>query len=127
MNLFQFNVEALPHMVAYIPNKEMYSTLIGTFDLESIKDYLGKVVAGRVPFNNIPKSKIVIDSKVRCQDIVDAVDSNSNEEDDIMKEILAERQKQEDAANKLKEDEAKNNKKKRKGKKKKKKAKKSDL
>ena len=117
---FQINIDSLPTAIIYIPAKDIYTIMIGTFDSDSINSFMNKVINGRVAMQNITKDKFKLESK-DCSLIKEEI--IQDEDDDVLKEMLAEIAKKEEEERLAKEQEAKN----KKNKKKKKNNKKEDL
>ena len=117
---FNLGIDSLPNAIVYFPTKDLYSTLIGTFDQESINMFLDMSMKGKISMNTLttPKDKMFNIKNKDCSLVKEEV-LHENDDDDIMKEILEERKKQEEEERirKVKKDK----------KKKKKKNKKSDL
>lgn len=89
-SLFNINSASLPNLVAYVPSRDVYAGLVGTFDLENVEDFVDKVIKGKANFYKIQKQNIKIDY-VKCEEIKEI---NENlEEDEILKEILEEERK----------------------------------
>jgi hypothetical protein len=117
---FNISVDSLPNALVYIPSKEVYTSMIGTFDKESIDSFLSTVIQGRISMQSATKEKFKFNEK-DCSSMIE-MQIIETDDDDIMKEIMEERRKQEEEEAKQRresEDKKKN--------KKKKKKKKSDL
>lgn len=117
---FGISVDTLPTALIYVPLKEVYISLISTFDKESIDGFLDRAMQGKVSMQSATKSRFEFKEK-NCSLIQEEV-IVEQEDDEIMKEIMEERRKKELEDGKKKEEE----KSKKKGKKKKK-NKKEDL
>lgn len=118
---FNINVDSLPNAIIYVPTKDVYTSLIGTFDEESINSFMSRVINGKVSMQSTTKDKFKVTTK-DCSTIQEEVVASSDD-DDIMREMMEEIQRKQEQQ-KI-EDEEKS--KKKKNKKKKKKSKKSDL
>jgi len=116
--LFNVNSASLPNIIAYIPSRDVYTGLVGTFDLENIEEFVGNVIRGKANFYRISKDQIKMPD-VKCEEIRDITENL--EEDEILKEILEEERKKKEELDKQRELEAGASKGKKKGKKKKKK------
>lgn len=112
---FNLGVDSLPNAIVYIPSKEIYTTMIGTFDKESIDSFINRVARGKVSMQNINKESFKFQDR-DCSLIVEESFA-STDDDDIMKEMMEEIRRKEEEEEKLKND----SKQKKKGKKKKKK------
>jgi hypothetical protein len=110
----------LPNVVLYIPQKDLFANLIGTFEPENIILFIDRAIKGKVPVNTVGKISI---TNRRCEDIQERP-QETFEDDDIMKEMMEERRRMEEEQAKAKalENEGKSKKKK-----KKKKVEKEDL
>lgn len=116
---FNVNSASLPNLIAYIPSREVYTTLVGTFDLENIDNFLDKVIKGKTNFYKIKKDLIKLQD-IKCEDLKEIAENL--EEDEILKEILEEERKKREEQQRQRELEEGG-----KGKKKGKKKKKKDL
>lgn len=115
------NLESLPSLAVYIPSKKIYSTLVGTFDLENIMSYIQNVINGKTSLYNLDPNSIAI-KDIKCEELKEEV-QESTEDDEILREIIEEERKKREEYEKEREADMK-----KKGKKnKKKKGKKSDL
>ena len=103
------NVESLPNLVVYVPHKELYANLIGTFDYENILFFLENTLKGRVPLNSLNKNELTL-KDIKCEDIKEKVDENL-EEDEILKEIIEEERKKREQFEKEREEQKKSKKK----------------
>ena len=87
------NTESLPNLVVYVPSKDLYASLIGTFDDETINGFLDKVVQGRVNLVSIEKIKMELMEK-KCEEIKEmAAYVEDSEDDEILREIIEEEKK----------------------------------
>jgi hypothetical protein len=77
--------------LVYVPAKNLFTTLIGTFDEDTINHFLNKVVNGKASMQNLDKSKMILEEK-RCEDIKEII-SEFDEDDELMKEIIEEEKK----------------------------------
>jgi hypothetical protein len=111
------NVESLPNLIVYVPSKNLYTSLIGTFEQETIVNFVDKVIQGKVSMNTIEKEKMNMTER-NCEDIKEKGDSD--EDDELLKQIIEEEKKKREQFDKERNEEET-------GKKKKKKKKKSDL
>lgn len=118
---FGVSVDSIPNALVYVPSKEVYTTMIGTFDKSSIDTFLGRAIQGKISMQSANKDKFkfkdVDCSLLKEEAIVEADD------DDIMKEMMEEIRRKEEEE-KIAKEQVKP--KKKKGKKNKKKSK-SDL
>ena len=116
---FSVNIDSLPNALVFVPIKDMYTSMIGTFDKESIQSFLERVIHGKVSMQSTTKDRVKIQDK-DCSLIVEE-QIIEEEDDDIMKEMMEEikRKEQEEEEKRKKEEEDKANKKKKKKKKKK--------
>ncbi len=106
------NAESLPNIVVYIPHKELYANLIGTFDYENILFFLENTLRGRVPLNNLTKKELTL-KDIKCEDIKERVQENL-EDDEILREIIEEERRKREEFEKERENSKKNKKKKKK-------------
>lgn len=118
-SVFNVNSASLPNLIAYIPSRDVYTGLVGTFDLENIEDFVDKVIKGKANFYKISKDQIKMQDDVKCEEIKDIAENL--EDDEILKEILEEERKKREELEKQRDLEAAARKGKKKGKKKKKK------
>jgi hypothetical protein len=116
-SLLNINIESLPNLVVYVPSKNLYTSLIGTFEQDTIVNFLDKVIQGKVSMNSIEKSKLNMTERI-CEDIKEKAESD--EDDELLKQIIEEEKKKREQFEKERNEEET-------GKKKKKKKKKSDL
>lgn len=116
--MFDVDVESLPHGVIYVPGRESYIPLIGTFNVENIHTLINKVLNGRgISLRQLPISNLKLKDDVRCEQLKEEIDT-SHEDDEILKEILEEERKKREQLEKEKGEEAKSKKKSKKKKKK---------
>jgi hypothetical protein len=115
---FNVNLGSLPNLIAYIPSREVYTMLIGTFEMENLDIFIDKVVRGQSNFSKMEKKLIKLDD-IKCEEIKEF--SENLEDDEILKEILEEERKKREQAEKEKNEENGDKGTKKKGKKKKKK------
>jgi hypothetical protein len=123
---FNVNIDSLPNGILYVPHKDMYANLIGTFDEENVQMFVDKSIQGKNPMQSFTKDRFKIFSDKDCSLIKEEVIEENTEDDDIMKEMMEEIRKKEEEERILREAHEVNNPDKKK-KKKKKKNKKSDL
>jgi hypothetical protein len=101
--------------VIYVPSRDVYTTLIGTFDQENIKFFIDKIMAGKQTMTKVDKSKIkLVDRK--CEELKETTESF--EDDEILKELIEEEKKKREEFDRARKEEPA----KKKGKKKKKKS-----
>lgn len=103
-------------MVVYIPFRKLFSTLVGTFDLDTLLPYIDRVITGKTTLFNLDPDSLKL-NEVNCSAIKEEVQENI-EEDEILREIIEEERKKREAFEKERE-EMKKEKKKKKGNKKK--------
>ena len=111
------NIESLPNLIAYVPSKDIYASLIGTFDEESILNFIDRVMAGKVPMVNIKKETLNFADR-KCEEIFEVTESS--EDDELLREIIEEERKKREEFEKERrslEEETKKGKKKKKKKK----------
>jgi hypothetical protein len=116
--VFNVNSASLPNIIAYIPSREVYTSLVGTYDLENIESFIDKVIKGKASFYKISKQQLKM-PEIKCEEIKEIAENF--EEDEIVKEILEEERKKREELEKQRKLEAADTKRKKKGKKKKKK------
>lgn len=116
--IFNVNSASLPNLIAYIPSREVYTSLIGTFDEENIEAFIDKVIKGKASFYKVSKDSIKMED-IKCEEIKEIAENL--EDDEILKEILEEERKKREELEKQRESETTAKKGKKKGKKKKKK------
>lgn len=114
---FNVNLGSLPNLIAYVPSRDVYSMLIGTFEMENLEIFINKVIKGQANFVKMEKKIVELDN-IKCEDIKEFVENL--EDDEILKEILEEERIKRELAEKERLAEE-GSKKKKKGKKKKKK------
>jgi hypothetical protein len=114
---FGIDVGSLPNLVIYVPSRDVYANFIGTFDLESINEFIDRIIQGRASLHKITKEKVVLVDR-KCEDIKEV--QESEEDDELLREIIAEEMKKREEFDKQRGEEKPD-------KKKKKKKKKSDL
>lgn len=102
-SLFNVNSASLPNLIAYVPSREVYTGLVGTFDLENIEDFIDKVIKGKANFYRINKDSIKMPD-IKCEEIKEIAENL--EEDEILKEILEEERKKREELEKQRELEA---------------------
>jgi len=115
---FNVNLGSLPNLIAYIPSRDVYAMLIGTFEMENLDIFIDKVIRGQANFGRMDKKIIKLDD-IKCEEIKEFVENL--EDDEILKEILEEERIKREQAEKERLAEEGEKKKKKKGKKKKKK------
>lgn len=124
---FNINIDVLPTAIIFVPSKDMYTNLVGTFESESILSFMDRVLKGKLSMQAITKEKFKVFEEKDCSLIKDEIsESSSTEDDDIMKEMMEEIKRKEAEAEEKQKIEAES-KGKKKGKKKKKSKKKDDL
>ncbi len=120
ISVFNVDFASLPNLIAYIPSRDVYTVLVGTFDLENIEEFVDKVIKGKSNFYKITQDKIKMQD-IKCEDIKEITENL--EDDEILREILEEeRQKREELERQRELEEGE-----KRGKKKGKKKKKQDL
>lgn len=115
---FNVNLGSLPNLIAYVPSRDVYAMLVGTFEMENLDIFIDKVIRGQANWSKIDKKIIKLDD-IKCEEIKEIVENL--EDDEILKEILEEERIKREEAEKEKMKEQAEKKKKKKGKKKKKK------
>ena len=86
-NNFNINNESLPNLVVYVPSKDVYVSLLGSYDVENINYFIERIMQGKVHFNRIDREKIKL-PPLKCEEIKEY---NENlEEDEVLKELLEE-------------------------------------
>jgi hypothetical protein len=123
---FNVNIGSLPNGILFIPHKDMYANMIGTFDEENLQIFVDRSIQGKNPMQSITRDRFKIFSDKDCSLIKEEVIEENTEDDDIMKEMMEEIRIKEEEERILREAQEVNNPDKKK-KKKKKKNKKSDL
>ena len=110
---FGINVESLPSIIIYSYSKDVYANLVGTFSEDDMTELVNKAVSGRINFQRIQKDNAILQD-IKCETIQPFVESD--DDDDIMKELLAEEQRKREQFDKERnaEDEGKKKKKKKK-------------
>jgi hypothetical protein len=81
----------LPNIALYIPHKDLFANLIGTYDTENILFFAERAIIGKVPLNTV--KKLTLPDK-RCEDIKEKPQENL-EDDEILREMIEERKKRE--------------------------------
>ena len=112
------NSESLPNLVVYVPSKDLYASLIGTFDHDTIVSFVERVLKGKVSLYKIEKEKLTFAER-KCEEIKEKTESD--EDDELMREIIEEERKKREQFDKERLNDESS------GKKKKKKKKKADL
>ena len=114
---FGVTFEFLPSAITYSYSKEVYSNFIGTFTEEELSDFVTKTLTGKTNYQRMQKENAVLQD-IKCETLQPYVNTNENE-DEIMKEFLAEEKKKREKFDKernIDDDKKKNkNKKKQKG------------
>lgn len=116
LNEFNINVDSLPNALIYVPIKDKYTQLIGTFDRENISDYINGVIHGKYGMQTVTKDQFKFLEK-DCSLIKDDI-IVSEDDDDIMKEMMEEIKRKEAEKEKERIESEKKKGKKKKGKKK---------
>lgn len=88
-------------MVLFFPNKNVYSTLIGTFDEENLGRYVDDVLEGKVSLNNLDEKNIVFNN-INCEELKE--EKFPEEEDEILKEIIEEERRKREQFEKEREE-----------------------
>lgn len=84
------NTESLPNLIIYVPSRDVYTTLVGTFDTESINSFISKALQGKNSLYNISKDQMKL-KDIKCEDIKEI--NESEEDDEILREIIEAEQK----------------------------------
>ena len=115
---FNVNLGSLPNLIAYIPSRDVYAMLVGTFEMENLDIFINKVIKGQANFSRMEKKFVRLDD-IKCEEIKEF--EENLEDDEILKEILEEQRIKKEQAEKERLAEEEPKKKKKKGNKKKKK------
>merc|ERR1711871_1080832 len=97
MSTFEVGETDLPTMVIFSASKKVYAKPIGSFDVETLSVFAGKVAAGKA--STLPFSEVPTMQEKDCATVSRGPEDLPEEtpldgEDDILAEILAEEQKQ---------------------------------
>lgn len=87
-NKFNINSASLPNLIAFIPSKNVYANLIGTFEKENLDIFVNKLIKGQINLYKIDKNLVTLDN-LKCEDMIEI--KEHFEEDEILKEILEEK------------------------------------
>lgn len=102
-NTFNVNPEQIPTLVIYVPSRDSFTTLFGSYDADNINKFIEKVVQGKVVFNKVDKDRVKL-PPVKCDEIKEY--SESLEDDEVLKEILEEQKmKREEQEREMKREE----------------------
>ena len=115
---FGINIDSLPSIIVYSYTKDVYANLVGSFIEDDMNELINKAVSGRINFQRIQKDNAILQD-IKCETIQPFVESD--DDDDIMKELLDEEKRKREEFDKEKKKEEKERKKKEKEEKKKKK------
>jgi hypothetical protein len=88
--MFGFNQDSVPNLVLFFPGKGVYATMIGTFDEDNLERYIDNVLNGKVSLGKIESSQIVLNN-LKCEEIRE--EKEPEEDDEILREIIAEETK----------------------------------
>jgi len=86
-NTFNVNSEQIPTIAVYIPSKDIFTNLVGSYDIENINAFIEKVIQGKVSFNKINKENIKLPA-IKCEEIKEYTEDL--EDDEVLKELLEE-------------------------------------
>ena len=89
-SVFNINSGSLPNLIGYIPSRDVYASLLGSFETENIDSFLDTVIRGKANFYKIQKEKVILED-IKCEEIQEI--QENLEEDEILKEILEEERK----------------------------------
>jgi hypothetical protein len=81
---FRVEVNDIPSVSVYIPSKNLFTNLIGSFDSDNINNLIQKTLNGKVHLNKIQTSDLRL-KEIKCSDIKEYNDSF--EDDDILNEL----------------------------------------
>ena len=87
---FHVDLNQIPNVAIYVPSKNIFTNLIGSFDTENINDLIQKTLNGKVHLNKIETKEIhLVDRK--CSLLREVVEDL--EDDEILKEMKEDIQK----------------------------------
>ncbi len=93
-NTFNVNPEQVPTLVIYVPSRDSFTTLFGSYDADNINSFIERVIQGKVVFNKVDREKVKL-PPIKCEEIKEY--NESFEDDEVLKEILEEqKQKKEE-------------------------------
>lgn len=105
-NTFNINSDQIPTLVIYVPSRDSFTTLVGSYDVENINGFIDKVIRGKVVFSKVDRELVKLPA-VKCEEIREY--NESFEDDEILKEILEEQKgKREEQEREMKREEANN-------------------
>ena len=71
-------IDSLPNIAIYYPQKEVFSNIIGGFDFESISHFMDIFVQGKTSINSLKLNDINL-RNVKCEEIVESKSVSGNE------------------------------------------------
>ena len=81
---FHVDENQIPNIAVFVPNKNIFTNLIGAFDYDNINNLIQKTLNGKVHLNKINTSTLNLGAK-KCSDIKEVKDNF--EDDEILNEI----------------------------------------
>lgn len=85
----------------YVPSKDVYANLIGTFDEENILFFIDRIIQGKVPLKPISKQQVSLQD-IKCEELKEQADNV--DDDDLLKELIEEERKKREQFEKERED-----------------------
>jgi len=82
---FHVDLNGIPNIAVYVPQKNIFTNLIGSFDSENINNLIQKTLNGKVHLNKINFSDARIKEK-KCKEIKE-YDETSFDDDEILMEM----------------------------------------